>query len=285
MTDRAAPYPAETRARGWRFEIDMEAIKASDTWLLAKTGAMRGALLLLWSEAWQQTPCGTLPNDDELIALLIDMPVSTFQKNRKTLMRGWYEASDGRLYHETITKRVLSMLDKRANDAKRAANRRARATASAVTHGVVTDASRVTRAGSRSEFDTKHQAPEPVIEEEPTVLVDTPAAPRPSPCPTDQIVEMYHRHLPTLPRVEVLSDTRKRAVAARWREVLADKDIRERPDPRSAALDFFDWYFGHAASSAFLTGRAKDWRADFDFLVTPSKWVKVIEGHYHREKA
>ena len=73
---KPAPYPADTRAKGWRFEIDMEKIKASDTWLRAKTGEVRGALLLLWSEAWQQTPCGTLPNDDELVALLIDMPAA-----------------------------------------------------------------------------------------------------------------------------------------------------------------------------------------------------------------
>ena len=154
------PYPADTRAKGWRFEVDMEAIKSSDTWLLAKTGAVRGALLLLWAEAWQQTPCGTLPKNDELIALLIDMAKPTFQKNRQTLLRGWYEAEDGRLYHETITKRVLAMLDKRASDARRAANRRAKTSDSPETHPKVTRDSPGSPDGSRSEFDTKHQAPD-----------------------------------------------------------------------------------------------------------------------------
>lgn len=157
---RPAPaYPSDTRAKGWRFEVDMEAIKASDTWLKARTGAVRGALLLLWSEAWQQTPCGTLPNDDELISLLIDMPETTFAKNRKVLMRGWVEASDGRLYHQTITARVLSMLDKRASDAKRAATRRAKLLESQRAHPDNTGESRVTHGEERSEFDTKHQAP------------------------------------------------------------------------------------------------------------------------------
>lgn len=114
---KPAPYPADTRAKGWRFEIDMEKIKASDTWLRAKTGEVRGALLLLWSEAWQQTPCGTLPNDDELVALLIDMPAAKFAKHRAVLMRGWWLAEDGRLYHDTIAQRVIAMLDKRATDA------------------------------------------------------------------------------------------------------------------------------------------------------------------------
>jgi len=156
----APPYPADTRARGWRFEIDMETIKASETWLRAKTGFLRGALLLLWSEAWQQTPCGTLPGDDELVALLIDMPAATFVKHRAILMRGWRPSTDGRLYHETVTKRVLAMLAKRASDAERAANRRARKAESELNPPEVAGESRVTPDGPTREFDTKHQAPE-----------------------------------------------------------------------------------------------------------------------------
>ena len=45
------PYPKDTRSKGWRFELGMEAVKSSDTWLRAKTGAVKGALLLLWAEA------------------------------------------------------------------------------------------------------------------------------------------------------------------------------------------------------------------------------------------
>lgn len=155
----AAPYAADTRAKGWRFEIDTEKVKASDTWLRARTGAVKGALLLLWSEAWQQTPCGSLPNDDELVALLIDMPLPTFAKHRAVLMRGWTPADDGRLYHETITARVLAMLEKRAKDAKRTAERRGRAAESGESPAEVAVVSRVTPALPASEFDTKHQAP------------------------------------------------------------------------------------------------------------------------------
>lgn len=88
-----------------------------------------------------------------------------------------------------------------------------------------------------------------------------------------------------LPRVEVVNDSRKRALSARWREVATDADIRKSEDVRAAALDWFGWFFAHAATSRFLTGKAKDWRADFDFLMTPSKFAKVVEGSYHREAA
>jgi hypothetical protein len=93
------------------------------------------------------------------VALIIDMPAAKFQKSRPVLMRGWWLASDGRLYHETITERVLAMLEKRAKDAERSANRRARQAAPPVPPDGITHPSRVTHAGVPPEFDTKHQAP------------------------------------------------------------------------------------------------------------------------------
>lgn len=141
----------------------------------------------------------------------------------------------------------------------------------------------------------KHEAPpnqeprttnqEP-YKEEPTALVPEPLAQAPErvpPCPTQELVDLYHQHLPMLPRVEVMNDGRRRALSARWREVVTDKEICKTESPKDAALDFFGWYFGHASKSPFLTGRSKNWRADFDFLITPSKFVKVVEGHYHKE--
>lgn len=80
---------------------------------------------MLWSEAWQQTPCGTLPDDDELIALLIDMAPASFAKAKPVLMRGWLPASNGRLYHPVITERVQEMLQRRRKEAERKAAARA----------------------------------------------------------------------------------------------------------------------------------------------------------------
>lgn len=121
--------------------------------------------------------------------------------------------------------------------------------------------------------------------EEPTVLVGKASPTRPPDCPTGELLSLYHQHLPMLPRVEIVNDGRKRALSARWREVVTDPDISKSPDPRAAALDWFAWFFGHVAGSKFLTGRAKDWKADFDFLMTPSKFAKVVEGSYHKEAA
>jgi hypothetical protein len=152
------PYPADTRAKGWRFEIDHERIEQSDTWSLA--GAeVRPWLLMLWMTAWKQTPCGSLSDDDALVAAKMGMPPKAFAKHRAILMRGWWKAEDGRLYHDTIVQRVLSMLDKRATDAQRAAGRRARKAESAASPPEVTRDTPVTPPEVGPEFDTKHQAP------------------------------------------------------------------------------------------------------------------------------
>ena len=113
---------------------------------------------------------------------------------------------------------------------------------------------------------------------EPTVLVVSPSEKTPS-APIAEIVDLYNSRLPMLPRVTVVSDSRKRLVAARWRDVVsADKLDRER------GLEFFDWFFVHVGKSKFLTGRSKDWKANFEFLFTASKFPRIVEGAYHQEQ-
>lgn len=120
---RPAPYPADTRAKGWRFELDLEQIDQSDTWALTSPD-LRPWLLMLWASAWRQTPCGSLPDDDALIAVRIGMKPATFTKHRATLMRGWWKADDGRLYHDTVFKRVTEMLAARDKERNRKAEYR-----------------------------------------------------------------------------------------------------------------------------------------------------------------
>jgi hypothetical protein len=115
-----APYAADTRAKGWRFEIDHERIRQSDTWALARA-EIRPWLLMLWLVAWEQAPCGSLPADEALIAARIEMPAKTFAKHKAVLLRGWKQAEDGRLYHPVITERVLEMVSYREKAATRKA--------------------------------------------------------------------------------------------------------------------------------------------------------------------
>lgn len=96
-----------------------------------------------------------------------------------------------------------------------------------------------------------------------------PAAPAPR-CPYSLIVDLYHEKLPTLPRVKVLTEKRKKAVKARHMGIM------------ESTLNNWAEYFQKASSSAFLMGEipGKDWRADFDFLITEKAAIGVLEGKY-----
>lgn len=117
---QSPPYPATTRAGGFRFELDCERIAQSDTWALA--GAhQRPLLLMLWFIAWQQTPCGSLPGDDTLIAARLGLPPDEFQQVKPILLRRWSQASDGRLYHPVLTELVLDMIGRKTRETQRKA--------------------------------------------------------------------------------------------------------------------------------------------------------------------
>ncbi|VTU38395.1 hypothetical protein H4CHR_04414 [Variovorax sp. PBS-H4] len=151
---KPVPYPSDTRAKGWRFELDHEKIEQSDTWALAPA-ELRPWLLMLWMTAWRQEPCGSLPADDELIAAKIGMPLKAFAKVRAKLMRGWWPADDGRLYHDTLTLRVTEMMTRRRSEADRKARARAKQTEGLRDSlGDVPDLSRGTSAGLHPESDT-----------------------------------------------------------------------------------------------------------------------------------
>ena len=125
-TPRPAPYPADTRAKGWRFELDYEKIDQSDTWDIANEIPLaQHCLLLMWYVAWKQEPCGSLPADDATLRVKCKVPAKLWPTLRPVLLRGWWLAEDGRLYHDTVTARVLEMLEYRRKTAERVAKHKA----------------------------------------------------------------------------------------------------------------------------------------------------------------
>jgi hypothetical protein len=119
------PYAASIKAGGFKYELDCERMIQSDTWALA-TPRQRPYLLMLNFTAWQQTPCGSLPCDDAIIAARLGIDLATFEQDKAILLRGWKEASDGRLYHPVLTDLVLEMMSRKAGNAQRQAAYRQR---------------------------------------------------------------------------------------------------------------------------------------------------------------
>lgn len=104
---------------------------------------------------------------------------------------------------------------------------------------------------------------------------DTSGSDKSPPCPHQEIIDLYHRHCPTLTQVRIWSDARRKHLQARWRE-----------SEKHQNLGFWERYFRYVAESDFLLGQSpgqggKAWRADMEWLVKSGNFVKVIEGKYH----
>jgi hypothetical protein len=94
------------------------------------------------------------------------------------------------------------------------------------------------------------------------------------PPPSDQtpykaIVAMYHEICTSYSKLRNVSDNRKKAIAARWKEYGHD-------------LDTFRELFELAEASPFLKGKnQKNWTADFNWLMNSENMAKVLEGKYN----
>lgn len=142
------------------------------------------------------------------------------------------------------------------------------------------------RSEAKAKAELKQGSSKPTVSQTLVVAADA-ATPRyrvPN-CPNEDLVALYHEHLPALPAVEVFNVGRKRSLAARWREVCADGKF-----DRAAGIEWFAWFFARVGKSDFLMGRqagrsGRVWAADFDFLLTPAKFARVVEGRYHQQGA
>jgi hypothetical protein len=104
-------------------------------------------------------------------------------------------------------------------------------------------------------------------------------------CNHQEVINLYHKHLPTLRRVEVWNETRKGYLRQRWREV-ADELSKTKVVEASDILGWFAEFFDHIGTSKFLMGKvnSKDGRsfyADLEWILKPSNFAKIVEGKYH----
>lgn len=122
-----------------------------------------------------------------------------------------------------------------------------------------------------------------LVPDEPEGSPEPPARPGVPDCPASKLVELYHETLPTLPRVKVLTDARRTALRARWREMAAAGKFSTEAD----GIAWFRKFFEYVGESSFLLGNSPQrngsppFQADLEWLAKPANFVKVIEGRYH----
>ncbi|HEV2674127.1 MAG TPA: DUF1376 domain-containing protein [Aliidongia sp.] len=93
------------------FMLNVQRLFASELWALS-TGDEFKAALGLWGRAWQQSPAGSLP-DDERVLSAFSGAGSKWKKVRDVALRGFVKCSDGRLYHAVLCEDVRNAAKKR----------------------------------------------------------------------------------------------------------------------------------------------------------------------------
>lgn len=217
---------------------------------------------------------------------------SEFEGRRLVRVDGGYIVLNYMKYRQKDNTAVVRQ--KRYRDRKKEAKGLAKTPDSALSTSRV---SRVTTTPSRrnvtpnvtkaeAEADIREiQAPTVLVENfAPTALVNGHAVdPKPPPesgyrvpqCPYAELLALFHESLPTLPHVVVFEEARKRPLHARWVEVCTAEKFN-----RDEGLEWFGALFRVLGQSDFLTGRAKDWKASFDWILKPTNFAKAVEGNY-----
>ena len=93
------------------------------------------------------------------------------------------------------------------------------------------------------------------------------------------LVALYHERCESLPKVKLLTDSRRQAIRHRWMQ--AGRDMG-RYDPRdvAAGLEWWGRFFAAVEGSDFLTGRASSFKAGLDWLLKQANFLKIVEGNY-----
>lgn len=245
------------------------------------------AALRLWCESWHQVPAASLPKDDRELAALAGYArnVPGWLAVKPMALHGYTECSDGRLYHETIAEIAVDQNSKFAKYSKAAkarwglnknATHMQRISDEHATHMQREEKSRVeqNRDGSTGLVDSTepenkqgrqtYDSGESV--ESPPLNLEIAPEPHREPQLAVQAWNALASEIDR-PKVQVLSDTRRRNLAARLREC--------------GGLGGWELALGKARDSPFLSGRTEhNFPLSFDWIIKPANFTKIMEGNY-----
>jgi len=107
------------------------------------------------------------------------------------------------------------------------------------------------------------------------------------PCPVQVIADLWDECLPELRSPIVWNDSRRTAVATRWREMAVFNGWTD----QAQGVEFFRKTFNAIRGSPFLMGKVqprdrnqKPFALTLDWMFGPKNFVKVVEGKYHEAR-
>ena len=116
-----------------------------------------------------------------------------------------------------------------------------------------------------------------------------PAVPEPPehaipPCPHQQLIALYAKHLGHLRQPRGWEGARAEAMRTRWRECAKPSEFSRGYTTVEGGLAFWDRFFRYVATTDLAAGfpreNGKRWLPDLPWLVAKENFLKVIEGSY-----
>lgn len=126
LPDPLIPPGCSMAGNDW-FPFYFDRLRKSKWWRRASDVA-RSRNVMMWGEAYKQTPAGSLPDDDDELAEAAGygMDVEAFLSSKPEIMAPWVLCSDGRWYHPTVCEVVLDGWAKTSERRRKDAERKAR---------------------------------------------------------------------------------------------------------------------------------------------------------------
>ncbi len=109
----------------------------------------------------------------------------------------------------------------------------------------------------------------------------------------EQIADLYNEilHPLGLSKCTLVSDKRHTAIKTCWmlmaeykKRQLKDSDQTFDHTDKQLMLITFERFFHHITKSDYLMGQVNGWKADFDFIFTKSKFLRILEKFYHNNQ-
>lgn len=248
----------------------------SDTWMpfyvgdyLSATGRLtteqHGAYLLILLDYWKNGPP---PNDDAVLCQIARLSPAAWRKAKPALL-GFFDITDGLLIQKRVEReraRAAEVSDERSKAGKVGAAKRWQ-------RGKQKNGKRIANANdlplaNGQQNDAPSQSHTCSSEQVVSPNGDSSAEPTDKPLTVDELVEAWNvRMAPQgFPAVRRLTPARRKQAQARIRE---------------NTIDDFQTAMSALERSAFCRGENdRGWRADFDFLLQPKSFTKLLEGAY-----
>lgn len=239
---------------------------------------MMGLLVSFWLWALDNTPDGKLKgisnrnisraaqwerNPDELVEALKNAGFLDVSEDGTLEIHDWYEYA-GKLYDRRETEKLRSRRRRADRKATTGKSEGQPSSKTETTEGRTADANKTDHAETvgrveKSRVDKSR--------EDKTIKDASPDGDESAAVPCSKIVELYHSICVDYPAIRNMSSNRRKAIAARWKEY--------------KSLDVFRELFERAEDSPFLKGQnARNWAADFNWLMNSDNMAKVLEGKY-----